>query len=95
MFFSGAIVNGILNCKCVLLISLSATLLLVYRNATDFYIFLNIFLCLFISERETQRESGGGAEKEGDTESKAGSRLCAVSTEFYAGLELTNSKIMN
>ena len=35
-----------------------------------------------------------GAEREGDTESEAGSRLLAVSTEPDAGLELTNSEIM-
>ena len=34
--------------------------------------------------------SGGGAEREGDTESKAGSRLRAVSAESDAGLELTD-----
>ena len=38
--------------------------------------------------------SGGGAEREGDTESEAGSRLSAVSTEPDAGLELTNREIM-
>ena len=38
--------------------------------------------------------SGGGAEREGDTESKAGSRLQAVSTEPDVGLELTNREIM-
>ena len=38
--------------------------------------------------------SGGGAEREGDTESEAGSRLQAVSTEPDAGLELTNGEIM-
>ena len=38
--------------------------------------------------------SRGGAEREGDKESKAGSRLCAVSTEPNAGLELTNCEIM-
>ena len=38
--------------------------------------------------------SGGEAEREGDTESKAGSRLRAVSTEPDTGLELTNSEIM-
>ena len=32
--------------------------------------------------------SRGGAEREGDTESLAGSRLQAVSTEPEAGLEL-------
>ena len=38
--------------------------------------------------------SGEGAEREGDTESEAGSRLQAVSTELDVGLELTNCKIM-
>ena len=38
--------------------------------------------------------NGGGSEREGDTESKAGSRLRAVSTEPDAGLELTDHEIM-
>ena len=38
--------------------------------------------------------SGGGAEKEGDTESEAGFRLQAVSTEPDMGLEPTNHEIM-
>ena len=38
--------------------------------------------------------SGGGAEKKGDTECEAGSRLWDVSTEPDAGLELTNCEIM-
>ena len=38
--------------------------------------------------------SGTGAEREGDTETEAGSRLRAVSTEPYVGLKLTNLKIM-
>ena len=38
--------------------------------------------------------SGGGAEREGDTESEAGPRLRAVSTEPDAGLELMNQEIM-
>ena len=38
--------------------------------------------------------SRGGAEKEGDTEPEAGSRLRAVSTEPDAGLELTDRKIV-
>ena len=37
---------------------------------------------------------GGGAEREGDTEPKAGSRLRAVSTEPDAGLELADREIM-
>ena len=35
----------------------------------------------------------GGAEREGDTESKAGSKFWAVSTEPDAGLELTDCEI--
>ena len=38
--------------------------------------------------------NGGGAEREGDRESEAGSRLRAVSTEPDAGLELTDREIM-
>ena len=38
--------------------------------------------------------SGGGAEREGDTESEAGSGLCVVSTEPDVGLEPTDRKIM-
>ena len=38
--------------------------------------------------------NGGGAEREGDTESEAGSRLQAVSTEPEVGLELTDHEIM-
>ena len=35
-----------------------------------------------------------GAEREGDTESEAGSRLLAVSTESDGGLKPTNCEIM-
>ena len=45
-------------------------------------------------DRETERVSGGGAEREGGTESKAGSRLRTVSTEPDVGLKLTNCEIM-
>ena len=38
--------------------------------------------------------NGGGAEREGDPESKAGSRLRAVSAEPDAGLEPMNCEIM-
>ena len=38
--------------------------------------------------------NGGGAEREGDTESEAGSRLRAVSTEPDAGFEVTEWEIM-
>ena len=38
--------------------------------------------------------SRGGAEREGDTESEAGSRLRAVRTEPDVGLKLTDCAIM-
>ena len=38
--------------------------------------------------------NGGGAEREEDTESEAGSRLWAISTEPDAGLELTDHEIV-
>ena len=38
--------------------------------------------------------NGGGAEREGDTESETGSRLCAISPEPDAGLKLTDRKIV-
>ena len=37
---------------------------------------------------------GGGAEREGDTESEAGSGLRAISPEPDAGLELTDREIV-
>ena len=56
---------------------------------------LSYFLeCLFIFDRERQSLSRGGAEREGDTESEAGSRLRAVSTKPDVGLEPTNCEIM-
>ena len=38
--------------------------------------------------------SGGGEEREGDTDSEAGYRLLAVSTEPDLGLNPTNHEIM-
>ena len=38
--------------------------------------------------------SGGGAEREGDTEFEAGSSLRAVGTEPNTGLKLTDREIM-
>ena len=49
---------------------------------------------LFIFERQTEHEWGRGREREGDTESEAGSRLRAVSTEPDMGLELMGREIM-
>ena len=49
---------------------------------------------MFISETERESMNGGGAEKEGDTEPEASSRLWAVSTEPDTGLKITNHEIM-
>ena len=38
--------------------------------------------------------NGGGSEREGDTESETGSRLCADSAEPNVGLELTDQEIV-
>ena len=59
-----------------------------------------MFFYFWQRERERERERarasmrGGGAEREGDTESEAGSRLQVVSNEPDAGLELANREIM-
>ena len=45
-------------------------------------------------ERERQSVSRGGAEREGDTESEAGSRVRAVSAEPDVELKLTSTEIM-
>ena len=51
---------------------------------------------MFIYSRERDRaQAGKGLQKEGDTESEAGSRLRAVSTESDAGLELTDREIVS
>ena len=48
---------------------------------------------VYFWEGETEH-GGGGAEREGDAESEAGSRLWAISTEPDAELELMNCEIM-
>ena len=49
---------------------------------------------IYFWQSEKQSMSGGGAEREGDTESEAGSRFWTVSTEPDAGFELTHCEIM-
>ena len=49
---------------------------------------------VYFWEKQRQNASGLGAEREGDTESEAGSRLQAVSTEPDVGLEPMNCEIM-
>ena len=52
--------------------------------------FFNVYLSL--RKRDTEQE--WGRDREGDTESEAGSRLQAVSTEPDEGLKLKNREIM-
>ena len=56
------------------------------------FILKNVFNIYFLRQR--QSTSGGGTEREGVTESEAGSRLRAGSTEPDAGLDLTNHEIV-
>ena len=49
---------------------------------------------MFIFERQSTSGGGGEREREGDTESEAGSRLGTVSAEPDSGLELTHHEIM-
>ena len=51
-------------------------------------------MCIFKRGREHKRGRGRKTEREGDPDSKAGSRLQAVSTEPDVGLKLTNCEIM-
>ena len=55
---------------------------------------LKNFFLMSLRDRERQSVSRRGVEREGDTESEAGSRLWAVSMEPDTGLELVNCEIM-
>ena len=72
--------------------------MILFKPLILFY-FFNFFLTfIHFCARERKRESAivseGGAEREGDTESEAGCRLQAVSTEPDAGLEPTNCEMV-
>ena len=58
------------------------------------FIFLNFFFNVYFWDRERQSMNGGGAEREGDTESETGSRLRAISPEPDAGLKLTDREMV-
>ena len=64
------------------------------KNQCYFLNSFNVYFFIFERERERTRTSRRGAEREGDTESEAGSRLRVVSIEPDMGLELANSQIM-
>ena len=63
------------------------------ENMLAHFIFFFIFLTFIYISRDSV--SGGGAEREGDTESVEGSRLWTDSTEPDAGLKLTDREIMS
>ena len=56
------------------------------------HLFLLMFY-LFLRERESAHTSRGGTKREGDTESEAGSRIQAVSSEPNMGLKPMNCEI--
>ena len=62
-------------------------------NGYLLFYFFNVYLCLRERERERDRTQVGRG-REGDIESKAGSRLRAVRTEPDVGLKLRNGEIM-
>ena len=82
------------NCSRLGVLSLLGTGSLLFSGSCEsrFLFCFNVYS--FLKDRERQSISRGGAEREGDTESEAGSRLGAVSTEPEAGLELMNGEIM-
>ena len=59
-----------------------------FKDFIIYFIITKFFNVYYFGERVHMHTSGGGAERPGDTESKAGSRLRAVSTEPDMGLEL-------
>ena len=61
------------------------------KSILFFKYFLNIFLCLFLRERETECEQARGRER---GRHRIWSRLCAISTQPDAGLEPTSREIM-
>ena len=86
------------NCNCNLKLLIIGKLYIYDLYLNYAYLLLD-GMCLFLKifnvyfwERKSM--SGEGAEREGDTEWEAGSRLRAVSTEPDAGLEPMDREIM-
>ena len=63
-------------------------------SSPGFHFFKYFFNVHSLFERQRECVGKAGAEREGDTESEAGSRLRAVSTEPDVGLEPTDREIM-
>ena len=59
-----------------------------------FFSFFFFLMFIYFWQIEKQRMNRGGAEREGDTESVADSRLWVVRTEPDTGLEVTDREIM-
>ena len=66
----------------------------IYIINVVFIFFLIFLMFIYFWDRERQSMNGGRAEREGDTESEAGSRLWAISPEPDAGLELMDCEIV-
>ena len=66
------------------------TIKIFYLNLCSNFVLIFFVTFIFVRHRERQSMSRRGAERDRDTESEAGSRLPAVSTEPDAGLEPTN-----
>ena len=81
------ILSSVITCHCVPLLCFPGYFI---------FFFFNIYS--FFRDRDRARTGEGQRERErereGDTESKVGSRLWAVSTEPNTGLKLTNHEIM-
>ena len=88
------IIANLIGNKSSLLVVFITTHVCSLHRIVPFLFFLIFLTFIYFWDRERQSMNRGGAEREGDTESKAGSRLWAVSTEPDAGLELTDCEIM-
>ena len=80
-----------LTCDSITLISACLLQLSPFFSLFFYFYFLTF---IYFWDRERQGMNGGGAEREGDTELEAGSRLRAVGTEPDTGLEFSNGEIM-
>ena len=76
---------------CIHFVSFGTSFQWNHKVCTFIYFFSTF---IYFWDRERQRMNGGGAEREGDTESETGSRLRAISPEPDTGLELPDREIV-